>query len=224
MLMALLFVAGVMNLAWVAAISVLVLLEKAAPFGRAIALASGSSDDRGRRRARDSLTDGSQAHLHDRALDPSDRGIPRAAVAARNRRSSPMCDRIHPRSDGRSSIRRNCSAPSNAPASSIDGSSRSAAGVIRRIRRHRIRRGRFPRFDPMRTMPTATIFARASTNSSHSPSIRRTAYMCSEGLWWRCHRRIISDHLVVRGWTVMHIMPTGKLAEHSLPELRAHRE
>jgi predicted metal-binding membrane protein len=39
--MALLFVAGVMNLAWVAAISVLVLLEKAAPFGRAIALASG---------------------------------------------------------------------------------------------------------------------------------------------------------------------------------------
>jgi predicted metal-binding membrane protein len=41
MLMALLFVAGVMNLAWVAAISVLVLVEKAAPFGRAIALTSG---------------------------------------------------------------------------------------------------------------------------------------------------------------------------------------
>jgi predicted metal-binding membrane protein len=41
MLMALLFVAGVMNLVWVAAISVLVLLEKAAPFGRAIALVSG---------------------------------------------------------------------------------------------------------------------------------------------------------------------------------------
>ncbi len=41
MLMALLFVAGVMNLAWVAAISVLVLLEKVAPFGRAIALTSG---------------------------------------------------------------------------------------------------------------------------------------------------------------------------------------
>ena len=41
MLMALLFVAGVMNLAWVAAISVLVLVEKAAPYGRAIAFASG---------------------------------------------------------------------------------------------------------------------------------------------------------------------------------------
>lgn len=47
---------------------------------------------------------------------------------------------------------------------------------------------------------------------------KRTAYLCSEGLWWRCHRRIISDHLVVRGWTVMHIMPTGKLVEHSLPD------
>ena len=45
-----------------------------------------------------------------------------------------------------------------------------------------------------------------------------TAYMCSEGLWWRCHRRIISDHLVVRGWTVQHILPTGKLSEHSIPD------
>ena len=44
----------------------------------------------------------------------------------------------------------------------------------------------------------------------------RTAYMCSEGLWWRCHRRIISDHLLVRGWRVEHIMPTGKLSAHEL--------
>lgn len=47
---------------------------------------------------------------------------------------------------------------------------------------------------------------------------QRTAYMCSEGLWWRCHRRIISDHLLLRGWTVMHIMPDGKLVEHELPK------
>jgi uncharacterized protein (DUF488 family) len=47
---------------------------------------------------------------------------------------------------------------------------------------------------------------------------KRTSYMCSEGLWWRCHRRLISDHLVVRGWTVLHILPTGKLSEHSLPD------
>jgi uncharacterized protein (DUF488 family) len=44
----------------------------------------------------------------------------------------------------------------------------------------------------------------------------RTAYMCSEGLWWRCHRRIISDYLAVRGWDVEHIMPDGKLKPHVL--------
>lgn len=47
---------------------------------------------------------------------------------------------------------------------------------------------------------------------------QRTAYMCSEGLWWRCHRRIISDHLLLGGWAVMHIMPDGKLVEHALPQ------
>ncbi len=46
----------------------------------------------------------------------------------------------------------------------------------------------------------------------------RTAIMCSEGLWWRCHRRIISDHLTVRGWDVMHVMPNGKLVAHALPD------
>jgi uncharacterized protein (DUF488 family) len=45
---------------------------------------------------------------------------------------------------------------------------------------------------------------------------RRAAYMCSEGLWWKCHRRIISDHLLVRGWRIEHIMPDGKLRAHEL--------
>jgi len=44
----------------------------------------------------------------------------------------------------------------------------------------------------------------------------RTTFMCSEGLWWRCHRRIISDHFVVRDWPVEHIMPAGKLSPHVL--------
>jgi uncharacterized protein (DUF488 family) len=44
----------------------------------------------------------------------------------------------------------------------------------------------------------------------------RTAYMCSEGLWWRCHRRIISDYLTARLWDVEHIMPNGKLKPHVL--------
>ncbi|RFU47613.1 DUF488 family protein [Paraburkholderia sp. DHOC27] len=34
----------------------------------------------------------------------------------------------------------------------------------------------------------------------------RCAIMCSEAVWWRCHRRIIADYLLCRGETVLHIM------------------
>ena len=43
----------------------------------------------------------------------------------------------------------------------------------------------------------------------------RTAYMCSEAVWWQCHRSMISDYLKLRGWKVMHILGTGKSVEHS---------
>lgn len=46
----------------------------------------------------------------------------------------------------------------------------------------------------------------------------RAAIMCSEGLWWRCHRRLVSDQMVMRGWDVEHILPDGKLAAHRLPD------
>jgi uncharacterized protein (DUF488 family) len=40
---------------------------------------------------------------------------------------------------------------------------------------------------------------------------RRCAVMCSEAVWWRCHRRLIADHLIARGETVIHIMARGRL-------------
>jgi uncharacterized protein (DUF488 family) len=40
---------------------------------------------------------------------------------------------------------------------------------------------------------------------------RRCAIMCSEAVWWRCHRRIIADHLIARGEAVFHIMGPGRL-------------
>ena len=43
---------------------------------------------------------------------------------------------------------------------------------------------------------------------------QRTAYMCSEAVWWRCHRSMVSDYLKVNHWTVMHIMGIGKEQEH----------
>ncbi len=38
--------------------------------------------------------------------------------------------------------------------------------------------------------------------------------MCSEALWWRCHRSLVSDYLKVHGWIVNHIMGIGKAQEH----------
>jgi uncharacterized protein (DUF488 family) len=44
---------------------------------------------------------------------------------------------------------------------------------------------------------------------------RRTAVMCSEALWWRCHRRLIADRLVAAGDTVCHIDARGRVTPHA---------
>jgi len=41
-----------------------------------------------------------------------------------------------------------------------------------------------------------------------------TAYMCSEAVWWRCHRALVSDYFKWKGWTVMHIMDIEKATAH----------
>lgn len=54
----------------------------------------------------------------------------------------------------------------------------------------------------------------------------RTAYMCSEAVWWRCHRAIISDCLKEQGWQVMHIMKANTATEHPYTSayLQTHSE
>ena len=44
--------------------------------------------------------------------------------------------------------------------------------------------------------------------------LRRTALMCAEVLWWRCHRALISDVLKVRGIAVVHILGEHKVTAH----------
>ena len=39
----------------------------------------------------------------------------------------------------------------------------------------------------------------------------RTAIMCSEAVWWRCHRSMIADDLKARGWQVFHILARTRL-------------
>ncbi len=173
MLMALLFVAGVMNLRVGSRRSaMLVLVEKGrAAFGRAIylLLASEVADDRSRPGTRDPLlmerkvifTIGHSTH-------PRSKSFLRALCRSTEIRSdSPMCDRYPssakrwPHFNQEEDLQR---AVEDAPASSIDGSSRSAVVVIRKMQPQRIRRGRFPRFVHMPTMRMVTNSARASRN------------------------------------------------------------
>ncbi len=41
----------------------------------------------------------------------------------------------------------------------------------------------------------------------------RCVIMCAEALWWRCHRRIVADYLLVEGPRVRHILDVGKAQE-----------
>lgn len=43
----------------------------------------------------------------------------------------------------------------------------------------------------------------------------RSVIMCSETVWWRCHRRLLADHgVLLDGLRVQHLMPQGQRTEH----------
>ena len=45
-------------------------------------------------------------------------------------------------------------------------------------------------------------------------SAEPTVIMCSEAVWWSCHRSLVADYLKARGWKVLHIMAPDKVQEH----------
>ncbi len=47
---------------------------------------------------------------------------------------------------------------------------------------------------------------------------RRCAIMCAEAVWWRCHRRIITDYLIAAGETVFHILGKGHIEPARMSE------
>ena len=51
---------------------------------------------------------------------------------------------------------------------------------------------------------------------SAPPGEGTTAIMCSEAVWWRCHRRIVADHLLAQDVLVDHLMPNGDLTPATL--------
>jgi uncharacterized protein (DUF488 family) len=54
---------------------------------------------------------------------------------------------------------------------------------------------------------------------------QRTAIMCAEARPSRCHRRLIADALLARGWQVVHLLPDGHIEEHAFtPDAVTERE
>ncbi len=52
--------------------------------------------------------------------------------------------------------------------------------------------------------------------------MQRCVLMCAEAVWWRCHRRIITDYLLLQGREVRHIMTAGRSeAAHCTPGAEA---
>ena len=50
------------------------------------------------------------------------------------------------------------------------------------------------------------------------------ALMCSEAVWWRCHRRIITDWLLLNGHEARHLMAPGRIDQAHPTEGARHRE
>ena len=59
-------------------------------------------------------------------------------------------------------------------------------------------------------------FAAALDELAARAADQRTAIMCSEALWWRCHRRLIADRVVAGGGAVWHIGADGRVGAHEL--------
>lgn len=74
---------------------------------------------------------------------------------------------------------------------------------------------RHPSFRAYADYMESDAFAAALAALLEEAATTRSAIMCSETLWWRCHRRLIADAAVLlHGATVKHVLHDGKLSPH----------
>jgi len=57
-------------------------------------------------------------------------------------------------------------------------------------------------------------FAEGAARLMETAKELNTAIMCSEAVWWRCHRGLMSDYFKARGWEVLHIQSATKAEPH----------
>jgi len=77
---------------------------------------------------------------------------------------------------------------------------------------------RHPSFRGFADYMETSDFQEAIKNLETLASKKRCAIMCSEAVWWRCHRSMISDQLKANGWQVIHIMGENQYQEHPFTE------
>lgn len=73
---------------------------------------------------------------------------------------------------------------------------------------------RHPSFRGYADYMQTSSFSDAAASLEELAMSSRVCYMCSEAVWWKCHRALVSDYLKARGWTVCHIADVGKSTEH----------
>jgi uncharacterized protein (DUF488 family) len=90
----------------------------------------------------------------------------------------------------------------------LGGFRKAGPGSVNTALRHPAFRGYA---DYMRTPPFWTALDRLLAEAAGAPTVA----MCSETLWWRCHRRLLADAAVlVRGAEVLHLDHRGRLEPH----------
>lgn len=92
-----------------------------------------------------------------------------------------------------------------------------ALGGLRRARKYSINAGwRNTSFRGYADYMATVEFERALEELTISGTQMNTAIMCAEAVPWRCHRSLIADALVCRGWGIRHIMTESKADTHHL--------
>jgi len=77
---------------------------------------------------------------------------------------------------------------------------------------------RTPAFNAFADYMNTPEFEAGLTDLTTRALTARTVIMCSEAVPWRCHRRLIADALIVRGWTVWDILTPTKVDRHQLTD------
>jgi uncharacterized protein (DUF488 family) len=99
------------------------------------------------------------------------------------------------------------------PAAGIDYVHLPALGGRRRARKTGRSRNGLWRVDAFRHYADYAETPEFGEAIAHLETLARerpTAYMCAEALWWQCHRRLITDYMIARGWSVVHLLGAGE--------------